>query len=35
MVMPLRPLVGDDYRAMAAEVDAQLRALWLRRPWRG
>lgn len=34
-VMPLRPLLGDDYRAMAAEVDTQLRALWQRRPWRG
>jgi tripartite-type tricarboxylate transporter receptor subunit TctC len=33
--MPLRPLVGEDYKAMAAGVDAQLRALWQRRPWRG
>ncbi len=34
-VMPLRPLLGDEYKAMAASVDAQLRALWQRRPWRG
>ena len=34
-VMPLRPLLGAEYRAMAADVDAQLRALWQRRPWRG
>lgn len=35
LAMPLRPLVGEDYRRMAAEVDAQLRELWKRRPWRG
>jgi tripartite-type tricarboxylate transporter receptor subunit TctC len=35
LVMPLRPLVGEEYRAMAAAVDTQLRALWQRRPWRG
>jgi len=35
LVMPLRPLLGEDYKRMAAEVDAQLRALWQRRPWRG
>lgn len=35
LVMPLRPLAGEDYKRMAAEVDAQLRALWQRRPWRG
>lgn len=35
LVMPLRPLVGEEYKAMAAGVDAQLRALWQRRPWRG
>jgi tripartite-type tricarboxylate transporter receptor subunit TctC len=34
-VMPLRPLLGAEYRAMAAEVDAQLRVLWQKRPWRG
>jgi tripartite-type tricarboxylate transporter receptor subunit TctC len=34
-VMPLRPVLGEEYRAMAAGVDAQLRALWQRRPWRG
>jgi tripartite-type tricarboxylate transporter receptor subunit TctC len=33
--MPLRPLVGDEYRQMAARVDAQLHALWKLRPWRG
>ncbi len=35
LVMPLRPLLGTEYRDMAAAVDAQLRALWQRRPWRG
>ena len=35
LVMPLRPLLGDDYKALAAQSDAQLRALWQRRPWRG
>lgn len=34
-VMPLRPLLGEAYRAMAAAVDAQLRTLWQTRPWRG
>ena len=33
--LPLRPLLGADYKAMAAAVDAQLRELWQRRPWRG
>ncbi|MBK1657419.1 Bug family tripartite tricarboxylate transporter substrate binding protein [Paracraurococcus ruber] len=33
--MPLRPLVGAEYRAMAAQVDQQLQALWTLRPWRG
>jgi tripartite-type tricarboxylate transporter receptor subunit TctC len=33
--LPLRPLLGADYKRMAAEVDAQLRELWQRRPWRG
>jgi len=35
LFMPLRPLTGEAYREMAAAVDAQLRALWQRRPWRG
>lgn len=35
LVMPLRPLLGEDYKALAARSDAQLRALWQRRPWRG
>lgn len=35
LVMPLRPLLGAEYREMAAAVDAQLRTLWQRRPWRG
>ena len=33
--LPLRPLLGAEYKAMAAAVDAQLRELWQRRPWRG
>ena len=33
--LPLRPLLGADYKRMAAEVDAQLHELWQRRPWRG
>jgi hypothetical protein len=33
--MPLRPLIGAEYKRMAAEVDAQLHALWQSRPWRG
>lgn len=33
--MPLRPLVGAGYREMAAQVDAQLHALWKLHPWRG
>ncbi len=32
--MPLRPLVGDDYKAMMQADYATLRALWARRPWR-
>jgi len=32
--MPLRPLVGGAYDAMIAEMDASLRELWQRRPWR-
>jgi tripartite-type tricarboxylate transporter receptor subunit TctC len=33
--LPLRPLVGQAYREMAAETEATLRGLWQRRPWRG
>ena len=32
--MPLRPLVGDNYRAFILANDATLRALWARQPWR-
>jgi tripartite-type tricarboxylate transporter receptor subunit TctC len=34
MGMPLRPLVGDEYKAMMQADYAALRALWARRPWR-
>jgi tripartite-type tricarboxylate transporter receptor subunit TctC len=33
--LPLRPLIGEEYRAMMAADLAALRALWARRPWRG
>jgi tripartite-type tricarboxylate transporter receptor subunit TctC len=32
--MPLRPLVGAAYAATIMEMEAGLRALWTRRPWR-
>jgi tripartite-type tricarboxylate transporter receptor subunit TctC len=32
--MPLRPLIGDEYKAMMQADYAALRALWQRRPWR-
>jgi len=32
--MPLRPLVGTEYKAMAQENAEMLRALWQARPWR-
>ncbi|MBX6745443.1 MAG: tripartite tricarboxylate transporter substrate binding protein [Acetobacteraceae bacterium] len=32
--LPLRPLVGEEYRAMMASDLAALRALWQRRPWK-
>ncbi len=32
--MPLNPLIGADYRAMAQRTEDQLRVLWQRRPWR-
>lgn len=34
LFMPLRILVGAEYRAMAQSTEDQLRALWQRRPWR-
>jgi tripartite-type tricarboxylate transporter receptor subunit TctC len=33
--MPLRPMVGAEYRAFAQGVDDRLKALWQVRPWRG
>ncbi|MBR0682540.1 tripartite tricarboxylate transporter substrate binding protein [Roseomonas eburnea] len=33
--MPLRPLVGAEYRAFAQGVDDSLKRLWQVRPWRG
>lgn len=32
--MPLRPVVGAEYRAMIGRMDESLKALWRRRPWR-
>ena len=32
--MPLRPLVGAEYRRMAQGVEDMVRALWQERPWR-
>ena len=32
--LPLRPLIGADYRAEIEREDRALRALWQRRPWR-
>ena len=34
LAMPLRPLVGGAYASMIAAMDASLRALWQRRPWK-
>jgi tripartite-type tricarboxylate transporter receptor subunit TctC len=34
LAMPLRPLVGGAYASMIAEMDASLRALWQRHPWK-
>ena len=31
--MPLRPVLGAEYRAMALSKEAELRALWAARPW--
>jgi tripartite-type tricarboxylate transporter receptor subunit TctC len=33
--MPLRPLVGAEYRAFAQSIDDGLKRLWQQRPWRG
>ncbi len=33
--MPLRPLVGAEYKALAQDVDDNLKRLWQVRPWRG
>ena len=32
--MPLRPVVGAEYRVMIAAMDERLKALWARRAWR-
>lgn len=32
--MPLRPMIGAEYATMVTEMEAGLRALWARRPWR-
>jgi tripartite-type tricarboxylate transporter receptor subunit TctC len=32
--LPLRPLVGAEYRAMVLEEGEAVRALFARRPWR-
>jgi tripartite-type tricarboxylate transporter receptor subunit TctC len=32
--MPLRPLIGGAYASMIVEMDAALRALWQRKPWK-
>ncbi len=32
--LPIRPLVGEDYRRMMAGDYTRLRALWQRRPWK-
>ena len=33
--MPLRPLIGAEYKAFAQQVDDGLKRLWHVRPWRG
>lgn len=32
--MPLKPVIGAEYKAMIGQMDANLRALWQRRAWR-
>ena len=34
LMLPLRPLIGEDYAGMMAADLAALRALWQRRPWK-
>ncbi|MBR0653959.1 Bug family tripartite tricarboxylate transporter substrate binding protein [Plastoroseomonas arctica] len=34
-LMPLRPVFGREYAAMAMEIDQRVQALWHARPWRG
>jgi len=34
-IMPMRPAIGAEYKALATEVDAKLQELWKRRPWKG
>lgn len=31
--LPLRPAIGEEYRAIIAEVDARVQRLWEERPW--
>jgi tripartite-type tricarboxylate transporter receptor subunit TctC len=31
--LPLRPLVGPDYRRMVEQTDRAVQALWQQRPW--
>lgn len=33
--MPLRPLIGAEYKAFAQSIDDNLKRLWQVRPWRG
>ncbi|WP_198369472.1 tripartite tricarboxylate transporter substrate binding protein [Roseomonas rosulenta] len=33
--MPLRPLIGAEYKAFAQGIDDNLKRLWAVRPWRG
>jgi tripartite-type tricarboxylate transporter receptor subunit TctC len=33
--MPLRPLIGAEYKAFAQTIDDNLKQLWQVRPWRG
>ncbi|WP_240790166.1 tripartite tricarboxylate transporter substrate binding protein [Roseomonas sp. HF4] len=35
LFMPLRPLIGAEYKAFVQSVDDQLKRLWQVRPWRG
>jgi tripartite-type tricarboxylate transporter receptor subunit TctC len=33
LAMPLRPVLGPAFRTQALEMEAELRAMWQRRPW--